>query len=74
MAYKIVHEREKCIGCGACVSACPYFWTMGADKKSTLKGAEGKEGIFILEVEEAGCNKAAEASCPVGIIHVEEAV
>ena len=70
---KIIQQRDKCIGCGTCVAVCPAFWHMGDDGKSTLKGAkDAGGGKFELEVEDAGCNKEAAASCPVQIIIVEE--
>ena len=67
---KVVHEREKCIGCGACAAVCPGFWEMADDGKSKLKGSKKEGNNFELEVKEAGCNKEAEAGCPVECIHV----
>ncbi len=69
--YKITHEKAKCIGCGACVTACPEFWEM-REGKSFLKGSKEKKGIYELELSDLGCNKAAEESCPIGIIHIKE--
>lgn len=69
MAYKIVHERDACIGCGACVAACEKFWSL-KDGKSSLKGAK-KVGLkFELEVEDIGCNKEAAEVCPANCIHI----
>ena len=74
---KIVHERWKCIGCGACAAICSQYWEMADDGKSDLKGAkykdtpEGKLGQ--LEVKDAGCNKDAAEGCPVQCIHAKEA-
>ncbi len=71
--YKIIHEKEGCIGCGACVAICPDYWQMKDNKKSFLKGSKKtKEGNYELELDEPGCNKAAEASCPVGVIHAKK--
>lgn len=68
---KIIHEREKCIGCGSCVALCPKFWEMAEDGKSDLKGAtKNSEGNYELEVEEVDCNQEAADSCPVQIIHI----
>lgn len=68
---KIVQEREKCIGCGACVALCPKFWEMAEDGKSNLKGGkQNSEGNYELETKEVGCNQEAADSCPVQIIHV----
>lgn len=68
---KIIHEREKCIGCGSCVALCPKFWEMGEDGKSNLKGGEqNSEGNYKLEIKEIGCSQEAADSCPVQVIHV----
>lgn len=69
---KIVQEHKKCIGCGTCVGLCPKFWEMGEDGKAYLKGGikNPKTGNYELEVKEVDCNKDAEYSCPVQIIHI----
>ncbi len=69
---KIIQERDKCIGCGSCAVICPKFWEMDKDGKATLKGSEQAGSNYELEVEELSCNEDAEASCPVGIIHIEK--
>lgn len=73
---KITHERWKCIGCGACANVCSEHWEMSDDGKSKLKGAEYKKTddgeLGALKLDEAKCNKEAEASCPVNCIHVKE--
>lgn len=70
---KIIQQRKKCIGCGNCAAVCPKFWEIGADGKANLKGAkETSPGVFELEVDDPGCNKQAETSCPVGIIQVKK--
>ncbi len=61
MVYEIKHERDKCIGCGACVAVCPENWEMKDDGKAAPKKTV---------VEELGCNKKAEESCPLHIIHI----
>ncbi len=60
--FKIIQDREKCIGCGACVSVCDN-WKMDDDGKAKLKKTE---------VEEVGCNKEAAEICPVQCIKIEE--
>ena len=66
--YVVSHERDNCIGCGACVGLCPKFWDMDNDGKSKLKGSKDNQ----LEIKEAdlACNKEAAESCPVNIIHI----
>ncbi|MEM2948483.1 MAG: ferredoxin [Candidatus Anstonellales archaeon] len=72
MAVIIIHEREKCIGCGACAAVCSAYWEMANDGKSKLKGAKNEGGVFKLNAKEEGCNLTAAQSCPVNCIHVEK--
>jgi len=58
---KITQEHEKCLGCGACAAICPANWEMGADGKANPKDTAPSD---------VGCNKQAEAACPVKCIHV----
>ena len=70
---KVIQEREKCIGCGACVSICSNFWELSEDGKSTLKGSVNTEGEkYELEVPSVGCNQEAADSCPVQCIIILE--
>ena len=63
MAVKVEVDRDKCIGCGACVAVCPDNFEMAQDGKSKAKKSE---------VKEAGCNEEAAASCPVQCIKVTQ--
>jgi len=49
-------NKEKCIGCGLCVSLCPDVFEIGEDGKSQIiKGADlGKNEKCIKEAKE-GC-------------------
>lgn len=68
---KIIHEREKCIGCGSCAALCPAFWEMSEDGKSKLIGAEkNTEGNYELETNEVGCNQEAADTCPAQCIRI----
>lgn len=58
MAVKIKHDRNKCIGCGACAAVCPGNWVMEGDKSKPKK----------TSVEKAGCNQQAADACPVQCI------
>ncbi len=69
---KIIHERDKCIGCGACATMCPEFWEMSSDGKSTLKGSKKQGKYYVLEVKEIKCNEEAANVCPVQIIKIEK--
>ncbi len=70
---KIIYEREKCIGCGSCVSICPEYFQMGDDGKAELKGSKVNpdSGNYELEIEEVKSSQEASSSCPVGIIVIE---
>jgi len=57
---KIKVDKEKCIGCGACVSVCP--------KAFKLEG--GKAVVIKEDVKEITCENEAESMCPVGAISV----
>lgn len=69
---KIIFEKEKCIGCGTCVSVCPNFWETSDDGKVNLKESTEEDGVFKRVMEDADCNQDASQSCPVQCIHVEE--
>lgn len=72
MTYKIVHEPEKCIACGACWMQAPEFWEQGSDGKSKLKKGKKVEDKYEREIEEKDVaeNKEVAENCPVNIIHV----
>jgi len=50
-------DKEKCIGCGACVSVCPKVFEMGEDNKARVKAQKN-----------IPCVKEAIDSCPVDAI------
>lgn len=61
MAFKIIVDKDICIGCGACAAMCENF-----------RLADGKSSPVKEEVEELGCNKDACDSCPVSAIKIEK--
>jgi len=63
MTYEIKQEREKCIGCGACVALCPVNWELKDDGKATP---------IKTQVEDLGCNTKAAETCPVKCIEIKE--
>lgn len=70
---KIIHEREKCIGCGSCAAICSKYWEITEDGKSMLLGSKANsKAIYELEVQEAGCNQEAADVCPVQCIHIKK--
>jgi ferredoxin len=62
MAVIITQDHEDCISCGACASICPANWEEKED---------GKYGPIDTKLDDVGCNKEAESTCPVEIIHVK---
>jgi ferredoxin len=62
MPFKIILDRDACIGCGSCAAICPENWRMAGDKSKPKK----------TEVKELGCNKEAADACPVQCITVKE--
>lgn len=69
---KIIHDKEKCIGCGSCVAICSKYWKMAEDGKVNLLNSNlNKEtGNFELEVKSLECNQDAIDSCPVQCISI----
>jgi len=57
---KISVDREKCIGCGACVAVCPDSFEM----------FEGKAREKVKEVKKITCEQDAAEGCPVMAITV----
>lgn len=83
MVIKIIHEREICIGCGACAMVCPKHWVMNSDGKADLKKGDdknkmahigGNDDVYELELNDKDIdnNDEAEKSCPVLCIHVKK--
>lgn len=74
--YTVEHDRENCIGCGACAATCPKHWTMNADGKSDLIGRVKREpdGWEVKEFDEPefSCLKQSADVCPVNVIHIVE--
>lgn len=60
--FKIILEKDKCIGCGTCAAVCPANFEMGDDEKADL---------INKEVESLGCNRLAEENCPVKAIRIK---
>jgi ferredoxin len=63
MAFKIVQDRNACIGCGACASICPDNWVMEGNKSKPKK----------TKIDKLGCNQEAADSCPVQCIKIVKA-
>lgn len=70
---KLIHDRNQCIHCGACVSVCPEFFS--ETDKIVLNGAnydEDDRGILEIPEDKISTAQTAVDSCPVGCIHIEK--
>ncbi len=70
---RIIQQRNKCIGCNACVEAAQRRWRISRrDGKSVLIGSSEKRGMFSVLVhdEEFRENQQAAKNCPVNIIQI----
>ncbi len=73
--YRVIFDRETCIGALACNAVAPELWELADDGKVDLKGATQREdGKWELIIDESQLNKNKEAadSCPVYAIVIEE--
>ncbi len=71
--YVLQHDRESCIGCGACTAMGPENWAMGDDGKAKLIGsAVNKAQMFEKSIDDSSFekNKMIAEGCPVNVIHI----
>ena len=74
--YRVVYDRNNCIGIGSCALLQPERWVMirnGNDNRADLIGGIAqKDGILVAEFteEEFVQFKSAAESCPVNVIHI----
>ena len=70
---KIIHYRNKCIGCNICYEMQPELWRMSKrDGKATLLKATAKKDVFVLALNSNVELLAQEVknACPVKIIKI----
>lgn len=70
---KIIHYRNKCIGCGVCYEQQPELWRMSKkDGKATLLKAAKKKEIHIINIPESSVSQSEQVAiaCPVRIIKI----
>jgi len=71
--FKVVHYRDKCIGCGICFERQPHLWRMSKkDGKAVLLNAADNKKLFILEVPEIEKELTREIvkACPARVIKI----
>ena len=59
-SFSIDHDRDTCIGCGAC-AALSENWYMEDDGKASVK---------VVDMDDLGENREAAEVCPVNCIHL----
>jgi ferredoxin len=75
MAFRIIYNRNECIGAGVCASISKDLWSMDGEGRATLKGAtERSSGVFVLELDDIKrkLEDSVCGSCPAGCIKVEK--
>ena len=74
MRYKFFHDREGCIGCGACAAIDPDNWEMNEDGKADLKDSKeiGKSQEKKINDEKLDKNMETAQCCPVNVIHIRK--
>lgn len=74
--YKIVYDREACIGAAACAAVAPALWEIKDDGKAVLKGGkkdkDGKEVLVVKAGEWDDKMKQSAEVCPVHAIEIFE--
>ncbi len=61
---KVKIDKQKCLGCGVCISLCPEVFEL-KDGKSKIK-----EEVDLEKHKD--CIKQAAENCPVGAIEITE--
>ncbi|HLC87377.1 MAG TPA: ferredoxin [Candidatus Nanoarchaeia archaeon] len=75
--YKVILERNECVGAAACVALAPKVWKLNEDGKVDVivKGAKVNKNntVHEFEIDEKDFKKNLEAaeSCPVNAIHIK---
>ena len=74
--YKIIFDREACIGALSCNAVASKFWKISGDGKVDLKNAifNKETGNYELIIDEKDFNqsKDAESVCPIYAIKIKK--
>ncbi len=70
--YKIIYDREGCIGAAACAAVNPQDWDIVEDGKANLLKSTKTNAHWerIIDESELARNMEAAESCPVKVIKI----
>ncbi|MCI0921166.1 ferredoxin [Sphingobacterium rhinopitheci] len=71
---KLIHYRQRCIGCNACVEIAFDRWRISKkDGKAVLIGGIEKKGVFqaTIRYDEVEENLRVVEACPVNVIKLD---
>ena len=70
--FKIILDREKCIGSASCQALAPKFWKLNKDGKIDLIDSSHQKDMQELAIDRKDFNLAMESAlaCPVNAIHI----
>lgn len=70
---KLIHYRDKCIGCNICHERSPEYWRLSRkDGKATLVGGEKKKSTYVLAIpaSEVDHQRDIARDCPARVIKI----
>lgn len=74
--YKIIFDKDECIGALSCLAVNEKFWEDDGNGKVNLKGAtyneKTKKWELIVDEKDLPINKEAAEVCPVEAIKIEK--
>ena len=74
--YKIIYDREACIGALDCIAVSKKLWILKEDYKVDLNGAtfneETQKWELIVDEKDFDIAKSSEEVCPVLAIKIEK--
>ena len=68
---RLIHHRNKCIGCSYCVEIAPDFWEMNdEDGRCDLIGSQKHGQLYVLEIftDDLPISEKVVKLCPVNCI------
>jgi ferredoxin len=70
--FKLIHYRNRCIGCNACVEIAYHRWRMSKKMVRRCCWVLSKKGIYQVQLNEDELpeNEQALEACPVKVIQI----